>query len=90
MKALYFDDNGLTLRDDSPRPEPGPGDCLIEVTLAGICDTDVQLTRGYMDFAGIPGHEFVGVVCEGPDELAGKRVVGEINCPCGDCEMCNR
>jgi len=90
MKALYFDDNGLTLRDDYPRPEPGLGECLIEVTLASICETDVQLTRGYMGFAGVPGHEFVGVVREGPDELVGKRVVGEINCPCGECEMCKR
>lgn len=90
MKALYFDDNGLTLRDDYPRPEPGQGECLIEVTRAGICDTDVQLTRGYMGFVGVPGHEFVGVVREGPKELIGKRVVGEINCPCGDCASCNR
>lgn len=90
VKALYFDENGLILLEDYPRPEPGMGECLIEVTLAGICDTDIQLTQGYMGFAGVPGHEFVGVVREGPEEFIGKRVVGEINCPCGECAFCER
>ncbi|MCP4230532.1 MAG: alcohol dehydrogenase catalytic domain-containing protein [bacterium] len=90
MKALYFDGDKLIIRDDYPRPEPDPRECLIETSLAGICDTDVQLTRGYMGFSGVPGHEFVGVVREGADELIGKRVVGEINCPCGECAFCRR
>jgi threonine dehydrogenase-like Zn-dependent dehydrogenase len=90
MKALFFDGSNQVIRDDYPRPEPKMGECLVEVTLAGICDTDVQLTKGYMGFVGIPGHEFVGVVCEGPEAYIGERVVGEINCPCGECVFCGR
>jgi len=56
--------------------------------LAGICSTDLQIFKGYMDFTGVPGHEFVGEVAEGPSELMGKRVVGEINFACGTCDTC--
>jgi len=88
MKALVFDN---TLRFESRHPEPPAtaGDSLIRVRQAGICSTDVEITRGYMNFTGIPGHEFVGVVEQSADEkLIGKRVVGEINCPCGACDLC--
>jgi threonine dehydrogenase-like Zn-dependent dehydrogenase len=88
MLGLYFDGE-LQLRDDLPIPEAGPGEALVKVMAAGICHTDLELIRGYMDFKGIPGHEFVGVVEEVDDpEMVGKRVVGEINCPCGVCHMC--
>jgi len=59
--------------------------------LAGICGTDLELARGYMDFRGVPGHEFVGIVEQAPeDRLLGRRVVGEINCPEGLCDLCKR
>lgn len=87
MKALYYDGT-LSLRE-LPRPSPLPGEALIRVLIAGICNTDLEITRGYMDFHGILGHEFVGVVEEaGNPYLLGKRVAGEINCPCGSCRYC--
>jgi threonine dehydrogenase-like Zn-dependent dehydrogenase len=74
-------------------PAPGPPDsgapaeeCRVRVLRAGICATDLALARGYMGFAGVPGHEFVGVALDGP--LAGRRVVGEINAACGACPTC--
>jgi threonine dehydrogenase-like Zn-dependent dehydrogenase len=63
---------------------------LVKVHLAGICSTDLQIFKGYMNFRGVPGHEFVGSVVEGPQELIHKRVVGEINFACGRCDYCNR
>jgi threonine dehydrogenase-like Zn-dependent dehydrogenase len=63
---------------------------LIKVHLAGICSTDLQIFKGYMGFQGVPGHEFVGSVVAGPQELIKKRVVGEINFPCGRCDYCAR
>lgn len=63
---------------------------LVRVRLAGICATDLEIARGYMQFTGVPGHEFVGTVERGPAELIGRRVVAEINCPCGRCELCRR
>lgn len=71
-------------------PARSPDEVLIRVRLAGICTTDLEITRGYMQFTGVPGHEFVGTVEQGPAELVGRRVVAEINCPCGQCELCRR
>lgn len=88
MRALWLEDRQLTLREDLPIPTPPPGETLVRVLMAGICNTDVELTHGYYPYAGIPGHEFVGVVEEGPEELRGERVVGEINATCGSCESC--
>ena len=69
------------------RPLTGAGaDALIKVHLAGVCSTDLQILKGYMGFTGVPGHEFVGSVVDGPQEWLGKRVVGEINFGCGDCD----
>lgn len=65
---------------DHPPPQPGPGDVLIDVRVAGICSTDLELARGYMGFCGVPGHEFVGTV-RTPGPLQGRRVVAEINVP---------
>jgi threonine dehydrogenase-like Zn-dependent dehydrogenase len=61
---------------------------LVRVRLAGICATDLQILQGYMGFQGVPGHEFVGEVVEGPEALRGQRVVGEINFACGGCLLC--
>jgi threonine dehydrogenase-like Zn-dependent dehydrogenase len=73
------------------RPESGDDQAaLIKVHLAGICATDLQIFKGYMGFQGVPGHEFVGSVVEGPRELGDKRVVGEINFACGRCDYCHR
>lgn len=89
MEALVYGDGQLSFEADAPDPQRPPGDALIRITVVGICNTDIEIMRGYMNFAGIPGHEFVGVVEAADNEaLVGKRVVGEINCPCGDCRMC--
>lgn len=88
MRALLYD-RSLRFAADYPEPAPGPGECLVRVHLAGICSTDVQITRGYMGFQGVLGHEFVGTVESGPDEWRGKRVVSEINCVCGKCPLCH-
>lgn len=67
----------------------GPGEALVRVTLAGICNTDLEIVRGYSGFNGTLGHEFVGVVEEATDPgLRGRRVVGEINAGCGECDLC--
>jgi len=91
MKAIIFDKElMLTERE---KPEPMLGEALIRVTLAGICNTDHEITKGYMGFSGILGHEAVGVVEEinGTDKaLLGKRVVSEINYGCHSCEWCDR
>ena len=87
MRALLLD-HTLSLVD-LPQPVPPPDEALIRVTLAGLCNTDVELVRGYMAFRGVPGHEFVGVVEQAPDPAwVGRRVVGEINAFCGECETC--
>ncbi|MEJ2670749.1 MAG: alcohol dehydrogenase catalytic domain-containing protein [Deltaproteobacteria bacterium] len=89
MLALYFD--GQPAIQDLPRPEPGPGEVLVRVHLAGVCGTDLQVLRGYHDFKGIMGHEFVGEVA-GPETSPwlGQRVVGEINIGCGACDLCRQ
>lgn len=94
MKALFFD-NGIRYIADYPKPVPDKGEALIKIKLAGICNTDIEITKGYLNFAGVPGHEFVGVVedVNGDDKkLLGKRVAGDINCSCHkpDCEYCNK
>jgi threonine dehydrogenase-like Zn-dependent dehydrogenase len=90
MRAIVLDANGtLSLRD---RPKPTTRDeCLIRVSAAGICGTDLELLRGYAGFSGVPGHEFVGVVEEAPAadaQWVERRVVGEITVGCGHCAGC--
>jgi len=88
MQALVFDGT-LRLVHDYPPPLPPAGEALIRVELAGICNTDLEIVRGYAGYRGILGHEFVGSVVESPDtSLIGQRVVGEINAACGDCFYC--
>jgi threonine dehydrogenase-like Zn-dependent dehydrogenase len=87
MKALRFTSGQLHL-DDISRPA-AEGEAVIRVTKSGICNTDIEITRGYAGFEGTIGHEFVGIVEEsGRPELVGKRVVGEINSGCGRCALC--
>jgi threonine dehydrogenase-like Zn-dependent dehydrogenase len=88
MNALQFTEGKLRLAD---LPVPAHADeALVRVTLSGICNTDLEIVRGYAGFEGTLGHEFVGIVEEAADasELVGKRVVGEINAGCGTCERC--
>lgn len=90
MKALVFDGN-LRFADDYPVPKRSSNEALVRVLMAGICRTDIEIVKGYMDFRGVLGHEFVGVVEECDERTwLGKRVVGEINCGCGMCEYCQR
>jgi 2-desacetyl-2-hydroxyethyl bacteriochlorophyllide A dehydrogenase len=87
MHSLWLENQTLSLRD-IPRPSK-PGEALIRVRLSGICGTDLELARGYYPFTGVVGHEFIGEVVESPDKAwIGKRVVGEINAVCGECEQC--
>lgn len=88
MRALLFDGEPRVV--DLPRPQPAQGEVLLEVLRAGVCATDLEITRGYMAYRGVIGHEFVARVVEGPAELQGKRVAAEINCVCGQCDMCTR
>lgn len=88
MQALYFAEK-LALQRVA-RPEGGD-QALIRVHIAGICNTDIEITRGYMGFRGIPGHEFVGTVEACNDTTwVGRRVVGEINLACQNCTDCHR
>ena len=87
MLALVLEDSPQVV--EVPLPKPAPGEALIKVLTAGVCNTDLELARGYMGFRGILGHEFVGEVVECANPyLQGKRVVGEINCVCHDCAYC--
>jgi threonine dehydrogenase-like Zn-dependent dehydrogenase len=90
MKALRFENGELKLAE-IPRPAMD-GEALVRVLLSGICNTDLEIVRGYAGFQGTIGHEFVGVVEAAPDtpNLVGKRVVGEINAGCGACDLCKR
>jgi len=87
VRALYVEE-GLELRNCAA-PMRAEDEALVRVLVAGICNTDIEILKGYMRFRGIPGHEFVGVVEQASNPgLRGKRVVGEINCVCHDCPEC--
>ena len=92
MKAVVFDE-GLKLDKNYAKPVPQKGEALVRVTLAGICNTDYEITKGYMGYKGILGHEAVGIVEEvnsNDQSLVGKRVVAEISYGCDDpnCPWC--
>ena len=85
MRAIVF--NGAHLRlEDRPEPRPLQGEVLVRVLRAGVCETDLQIVKGYHGFRGVLGHEFVGVALSG--SFANRRVVGEINCSCWSCDTC--
>ena len=89
MQALTFK-KSLTFKKNLP-PAGLLNECRVRVLLAGLCSTDLEITKGYMGFSGVPGHEFVGVVEKSDDpRWIGKRVVGEINAACGACCFCIR
>jgi threonine dehydrogenase-like Zn-dependent dehydrogenase len=90
MKALWLENKELQLKTDIPIPQPPKGEALVKVVRAGICNTDLELLKGYYPYAGILGHEFVGIVEKGSEHLINKRVVGEINAACGYCRFCLR
>ncbi len=100
MRALVYSNNSLSFERNHPAPAPLEDEALIRVLLAGICNTDLEIVRGYMGFHGVLGHEFVGIVeeiyghqaQEQYGHLIGQRVVGEINAACHrpDCSYCQR
>ena len=88
MRALRYESGELRVAEV---PDPLGGDeAVVRVSLAGVCNTDLEIARGYAGFEGTLGHEFVGVVesAPGDQELVGRRVVGEINAGCGRCYLC--
>jgi threonine dehydrogenase-like Zn-dependent dehydrogenase len=89
MQAVYLDQNGPRLTE-RPTPQPSRDTAIVRVHLAGICNTDLELVKGYMKFDGVLGHELVGTVVDGPPEWTGARVVAEINFGCGNCRACRR
>ena len=86
MQALVLNNGIWSCTTSAEMPRPGPGESLVQVRYAGLCGTDLELSSGYYGFSGIPGHEFVGRVLEGPRQ--GMRVVADINVGCGDCFRC--
>ncbi len=86
MRALYFKEGRVEVVE-TPAPRAPAGWAQVRVLASGICNTDLELWRGYYEFRGIPGHEFVGVVTS-PGPFEGRRVVGEINIACGRCTWC--
>ena len=90
MKALLRQQGKIGIQD-VPEPLPLEGEALIKVLKAGICNTDLEIVKGYMDFEGILGHEFIGEVKKAPSkDWLGKRVVGEISLACGRCDFCRQ
>ena len=88
MKAVVFDKE-LKFVSDYKKPERKKGEALIKPLLLGICNTDEEITKGYMGYSGVLGHEFTGIVVESDDDnLTGKRVTGGINLGCGNCLDC--
>jgi threonine dehydrogenase-like Zn-dependent dehydrogenase len=87
MLALRVDKKRLSVKEVE---KPNRADeALVRVLLSGICNTDLEIARGYAGFKGTIGHEFVGVVEESTKRaLVGRRVVGEINAGCGKCDLC--
>ncbi|OGL50277.1 MAG: alcohol dehydrogenase [Candidatus Schekmanbacteria bacterium RIFCSPHIGHO2_02_FULL_38_11] len=88
MLGLIFDKK-LIFKNNIPLPVPAKDEALIKVLISGICNTDLEIVKGYMGFRGILGHEFVGIVEQCKDKRwIGKRVVGEINIGCNRCSYC--
>jgi len=90
MLAVHIEEGRVAVRR-RPKPRRREGSALIRLLCGGICNTDLELLRGYCGFRGTPGHEFVGEVVEADDPACiGRRVVGEINLACERCDWCRR
>ena len=90
MRAVWIEAGQVSLRD-LPRPSRPVGHAVLRLIIGGVCNTDLELQRGYYGFVGVPGHEFVAEVIEADDPAwLGERVVGEINLACGHCDWCAR
>ena len=89
MLGFVVSGNDATI-ETLPVPTPGPGEALIRVLVVGVCNTDLEILKGYMGFKGVVGHEFVGIVESAPSQrdLVGKRVVADINLVCGNVDDC--
>jgi len=90
MRALVLEADQLRLVQQFPDPVADDTTVVVQPTRMGICDTDLQILQGYMGFTGVLGHEFVGVVTQGPEAWLGKRVVADINYACQSCDWCTR
>ena len=93
MKALVYNKE-LKLDNNYPIPDVKENEVLIKTLMVGICNTDYEITKGYMGYQGVLGHEFVGIVEKTGSNvnknLINKRVVGEINLACNNCEWCHK
>ena len=89
MRGIWLENGQIEVRRQLPRPIRTEGEALVQVLRAGICNTDMELVKGYYPYRGVLGHEFVGVVEAGPAAWIGQRVVGEINVACGSCIACS-
>ncbi len=88
MHAVCITDEGLKYSASHPVPTAAGDEIVLKLLRAGICETDLQIVKGYMGFRGVLGHEFVATALTG--RYRGQRVVGEINCPCHRCEFCKK
>lgn len=91
MRAILFGEGKLSVIE-KPTPEIRNHEVLVKIQMVGVCNTDIELIRGYYGFKGVAGHEFVGIIEQSPQkpEIIGKRIVGDINCSCGSCAWCLR
>jgi threonine dehydrogenase-like Zn-dependent dehydrogenase len=90
LLSVFLKQGEVLLEPEAPVPQRPPGFALLRLIVAGICNTDLELQRGYYNFHGTPGHEFVARVADSDNpNLLHKRVVGEINLACGQCDFCN-
>ena len=90
MKGVWLENKKISFRDNLPRQFPD-GEVVVKMLRSGICNTDLELIRGYYPYTGVLGHEFVGlVVSPESSDICGKRVVGEINCVCNTCRFCTQ
>ncbi len=89
MLSVFLKQGAVLLEPETAVPRRPPGSALLRLIVAGICNTDLELQRGYYNFQGTPGHEFVARVADSDNpNLLNKRVVGEINVACGECDFC--